>query len=315
MPDFWERARSLVRERTREGGFWRALHGYSPCEGFPRFHLDRYGEWWLAVFHSPDFESRELGDLAEFLASTASGVVLKFRNDDRKAPALGRVVSGDAEAARSLTVEQAGYRFEARLSSSLDAGAYPDAERLRAHLMATSSGKKLLNLYAYTCLFGVAAAKGGARGVVNVDLSRARLKWGQRNYQLNSLRADGRDFVAQDAPLFCRRQARAGATFDAIVVDPPPFYTTGKLRRSSDELLEKDLEAVLPLAAPGETTIHFLQCTARVSEGELRSRVETVLAASPRAARFEVLTWKGPPISPEELAPSFKEARIVLSAV
>jgi 23S rRNA (cytosine1962-C5)-methyltransferase len=243
------------------------------------------------------------------LADTADGVVFKFRNDDRKSLASGRVVVGDARVAEALVVEQPGYRFEAHLTSDLDAGAYPDAEDLRRELLNDSSGKRLLNVFAYTCLFGVVALLGGARSAVNVDVSRRCLRRGQRNYVLNGLRVDGRDFVAADALRFLRRAARAGERWDEVIVDPPPFFSTGKLRRASDETIEECVEAALGVAAPGGR-IHLLQCTARLAADELARRVEAVLARASVRGELELRTWSGSEVSARELAPTFKEARV-----
>lgn len=311
--DIWAEARELVAARSAgRSGFYRALWGYSPHEGFPRLHLDRHGAWWLAVFHAPEVAGPEVEALRAWLAAGAEGVVFKFRNDDRRSVAAGRVVAGDPRAAESLVVDQGLYRFESHLTSDLDAGAYPDAEALRHELLAgLAKGERLLNAFAYTCLFGVCALRGGARAVINVDVSRHVLAWGRANYALNSLKVDGRDFVAEEALKHLRRLGRAGERFDRIVVDPPPFFSVGKLRRASDETLEEGIEAALGVLAPSGT-LHFLQCTARITAAELGERARATVERLGRRASVEVRTWPGEPVSPRELAPTYKEARVRL---
>ena len=116
------------------------------------------------------------------------------------------------------------------------------------------SGKTVLNLFAYTCAFSVAAAAGGAR-TASVDLSRRSLDWGKENFRLNGLDPSpgaGHDFFAGDAFETLRRFARQGRRFDGAVLDPPTFSRDrkGKVFRVEDDF--GALVALLaPLLAPG----------------------------------------------------------------
>jgi 23S rRNA (cytosine1962-C5)-methyltransferase len=57
-------------------------------------------------------------------------------------------------------------------------------------------GIKVLNLFAYTCAFSVAALQAGARQVLNMDMAQGALATGQQNHQLNGL--TGASFLAHD---------------------------------------------------------------------------------------------------------------------
>jgi 23S rRNA G2069 N7-methylase RlmK/C1962 C5-methylase RlmI len=311
----WDEARALVAARDLDArGFHRVLHGYSPGDQAPRFHLDRFGGWWVGTFHADRVDEAALDELAGFLSSSSEGVVWKARNGARdRAP--GSVVRGDPRAAERVLVERPAWRFEARLTEPLGAGAWPDAEPLRDELARTSAGKLVLNLFAYTCLFGIAATRGGARGVVNVDISRTWLDWGRRNYALNDLATDARDFVHEDVHRFLRRPAR-GRVYDAIVVDPPPFYRKEKVRRPSEELLEEVVRGALAYARrDAPATLHVLHCAARVAGDEVRRAVDRALAAAGRRGEVELRSFGVPDLSPRELAPTFKEARVTLAPV
>jgi 23S rRNA G2069 N7-methylase RlmK/C1962 C5-methylase RlmI len=278
----------------------------------PRFHLDRFGGWWVGTFHAESIDERALDPLADYLSSSSNGVVWKTRNTAlERSP--GRVVHGDPRAAERVLVERPAWRFEARLTEPLGAGAWPDAEPLRDELARTSAGKLVLNLFAYTCLFGVAAARGGARGIVNVDISRTWLDWGRRNYALNDLATDARDFVHEDVHRFLRRPAR-GRAYDAIVIDPPPFYRKEKVRRASEELLEEVVTGALAHARKDTTAVlHVLHCAARVGSDEVRRVVDRALAAAGRRGEVELRSFGVTDLSPRELAPTFKEARVTLA--
>jgi 23S rRNA (cytosine1962-C5)-methyltransferase len=101
-----------------------------------------------------------------------------------------------------------------------------DMREVREWLRAVSRHQRVLNLFAYTCSFGVCAALGGATRVVNLDLSRTYLEWGKANYALNGLAADGRDFIYGDALDWLGRFARRSEVFELVIVDPPSFSTT-----------------------------------------------------------------------------------------
>jgi 23S rRNA (cytosine1962-C5)-methyltransferase len=84
-------------------------------------------------------------------------------------------------------------------------------------------GKDVLNLFAYTCSFSVAAAAGGANSTVSVDLSPKHLEWGRGNFVLNGLELSNHQFIRSDAFDYLRRAERQGKQFDLILLDPPSF--------------------------------------------------------------------------------------------
>ena len=55
----------------------------------------------------------------------------------------------------------------------------------RDWLLQNAAGKRVLNLFAYTCSLSVAAIHGGAEEVINLDMASAALATGRKNHQLN----------------------------------------------------------------------------------------------------------------------------------
>jgi 23S rRNA (cytosine1962-C5)-methyltransferase len=298
VADDWSWVRRLLATRVREGSFYRALHGISQL-GLPRYHLDRYGSVWVVTFSAPPEPGDLLSGLGSLLSKSAAGVV--FRHREGRDRSVAHVVEGTCP--EQLVIEHAGYRFEARPLDPIDPGAYPDSEPIRDSVRAESAGKRVLNLFAFTCLNGVVARLAGARSVVNVDLARNHLVRGKRNHELNGLSCDDRDFVAEDVLRFCGR-ARPGS-FDLVVVDPPPLVRRGRLRVESEELVGEMLGRVLPLVAPGGT-VHFLQCTARISAAELEERVRAACPGLP----LVVHAPERPDLDANELPPTFKDVEL-----
>ena len=132
-----------------------------------------------------------------------------------------------------LVAEENGLKFEIRPGNGLSVGLYLDAGGARGWVREHAGGLTVLNLFAYTCGFSVAARAGGATRVLNIDRSRKVLDWGERNHLLNGLRVERRDFLAGDAFEWVPRLAKKGEAFDLVVLDPPSFATSAKSRFSA----------------------------------------------------------------------------------
>jgi 23S rRNA (cytosine1962-C5)-methyltransferase len=125
-------------------------------------------------------------------------------------------------------------------------GLYLDARDARAFVQAEARGRRVLNLFAYTCGFGVAARRGGAARAANVDASRKVLDWGEENLRANGLPVDRFDFIAGDAFEWLGRFARKSEQFELVVLDPPGFATT----KTSRFTAARDYHQLVAAAAP-----------------------------------------------------------------
>jgi 23S rRNA (cytosine1962-C5)-methyltransferase len=208
------------------------------------------------------------------------GKYLPRHNDERVAPAL---LDGDATLPLVTVAEENGMRFGLDFAAGYSAGLFIDQRANRA-LVRRSGVKRLLNTFAYTCSFSVAAALGGAE-TVSVDLSKKSLDRGRENFALNGLdaAAEGRHrFVADDVLEVLPRLARKGERFDAIVLDPPTFSRGNKGRKFQ---VEHDLEALflaaLEVAAPGARVLLSTNCT-RLDRRALESIARYGLKAARR---------------------------------
>jgi 23S rRNA (cytosine1962-C5)-methyltransferase len=99
-------------------------------------------------------------------------------------------------------------------------GLFLDMRQTRQWLRERASGKNVLNLFAYTCAFSVAALAGGAQVVVNNDMSRRALDWGRLNHQLNGQDTTRVRMLPHDLFRSWGKLRRHGG-YDLIVIDPP----------------------------------------------------------------------------------------------
>jgi 23S rRNA (cytosine1962-C5)-methyltransferase len=119
---------------------------------------------------------------------------------------------------------------------------------------------RCLNLFAFTCSFGLCGAVSGAE-TTNVDLAKGALERGRCNYRLNGIAPQNHRFLQDDVFEVLPRLARRGETFDAIVIDPPTFSrgTSRKVFRVAE-----DLPALLTMALGcAESGCHVLLSTNR----------------------------------------------------
>jgi 23S rRNA (cytosine1962-C5)-methyltransferase len=80
----------------------------------------------------------------------------------------------------------------------------------------------VLNLFGYTGLASLAAAAAGAK-VTHVDASKKSVSWARENQSLSGLAETPIRWIVDDASKFVQREARRGAKYDGIILDPPKF--------------------------------------------------------------------------------------------
>ena len=181
------------------------------------------------------------------------------------AAAFGAQASAAAGAAPASGAAglQAEWACSARQSGASSYLSDSDREA-RAEVGADAPGARVLNLFAYTSAFSVAALQGGAAHVVNIDMARGAIATGQQNHQLNGLHG-GAVFLAHDIFHSWGKITRAGP-YELVIVDPPSYQKGSfvatkdyaRLLRRLPDLLSDGGHALLCLNAP-ELSMGFLR--------------------------------------------------------
>ncbi len=109
----------------------------------------------------------------------------------------------------------------------------------------------MLNLFAYTCTFSVAAVLGGALQTTSVDISGRALERGRKNFELNGFDPAEHRWVASDVERFLLRTLRRNEVYDVIILDPPSFGTAGKkatfsIQRDYPRVAEQAIRCLSP---------------------------------------------------------------------
>ncbi len=212
------------------------------------------------------------------------GKHLPRQNEDRAAPVL---LAGDTAAPLRTVVQEGGMHFGLDFAAGYSAGLFIDQRANRA-LVRRDAARRVLNTFAYTCSFSVAAALAGAE-TVSIDLSKKSLDRGRENFALNGLDAAGENrhrFYADDVLDVLPRLARKGETFDTIILDPPTFSRGNKGRKfQAEHDLEALLASALALAAPRAKILLSTNCT-RLTRRALETLARFALKGVRRTADF-----------------------------
>jgi 23S rRNA (cytosine1962-C5)-methyltransferase len=234
----------------------------SPDGWVERFGVD------VLVSHKTD---AALERLKTELCLWALNVDFKFRrvfarflpkqNAEREAP---RLILGDPATNLQSTALERSLSYAIDFAAGYSVGLFID-QRENRRFVRNLAPSTLLNCFAYTCSFSVAAATVGAL-TVSVDLSKKSLTRGRENFALNSVPTTDHRFMADDVMTVLPRLARRGEKFDVIILDPPTFSRTHRGRTFQ---VENDFETLLLAALEvAERDAHILLSTNCSTLGE-----------------------------------------------
>ncbi len=247
--------------------------------------VDLYGDWAALSTYTAQASALAPQVASALLELGLVGVYLKTR---RKAD-LRRLSPSELPADAPLTgapcdgliVHEAGRRYHVRLDDGLSTGLFLDQRDNRSWLQGAARGLRVLNLFAYTCSFSVAAGLGGASQVTSVDLSGSVLRRGAENLALNQLDPSTHRLLRDDARKWVPRAVRRADRYDLIVLDPPSFSSHGSRSFSVARDYGELVEDTIRLLAPGGA----LLCVTNHRATRSDEFADWVLQAAQRAAR------------------------------
>jgi 23S rRNA (cytosine1962-C5)-methyltransferase len=124
-----------------------------------------------------------------------------------------------------LELEENGLAYLADPVGGQKTGWFYDQRDNRRFMARLARGRRVLDLYAYSGGFAVAAAKAGAAAVIAVDSSEAALALAEASAARNGVALRClRGHVFEEA----ERMAAAGERFGVVIADPPPFAKSRK---------------------------------------------------------------------------------------
>ena len=119
-----------------------------------------------------------------------------------------------------------GLKFYIQTTASRHLGAFPEQsvgwDWIEKQITDAHRPTRVLNLFGYTGLASLAAARAGAQ-VTHLDASRKVVTWANENLKLSGLGDRPVRWIVDDALKFLQRTSRRGSTYDGLILDPPKF--------------------------------------------------------------------------------------------
>jgi 23S rRNA (cytosine1962-C5)-methyltransferase len=235
-------------------------------DALPGLAVDVYGGHIVVQLYEPMPDAVLARVLDALMSRGFDGAYLKRRPkqanvivDSRRDDFAPREPVRGAPAPDPLAIVEEGVPLLVRLGDGLSTGLFLDQRENRRRVRAFAAGASVVNLFAYTCAFSVAAALGGARQTVSVDAAAAALERGMANLAHAGIDDPGMHaFVVDDAAAWLRREAKKGARHELVILDPPSYSTTKKSRFSAASDYAPLAAAAMAIVAPGG---RLLACT------------------------------------------------------
>ena len=263
------RDEALCRDRrgdwpSQVADCWRAVHR-GEIRGLDAA-IDVYGPWLRAVCWDESLGPEEaaalltpLLDLVGARTGARGAVIRGHRQNPHQESLTGYTLTLGEPAPPRLTVTEHGLRFGIDLAGAPHPGLFLDQRDARRRVARVAAGRRVANLFAFTCSFSAVAVAHGAEVAFSIDTARGCLRDGAENFALNGLDEGGRGkFIQEDARRWLARQDRARRekpdafrTLDLVVCDPPVFSSVkggGKFSISAE--WEALADAVAGLLSP-----------------------------------------------------------------
>ena len=240
----------------------RIFHGrgglHPGCEGWT---LDAYPPVWVFTSFEPADDAL-LAAVHQALqarwATLAPGAALHWVYQCRH-PQQRETRTMAGQVPEPHVVQEDGARYLVHVLRGQNHGLFLDMAEGRRWVQrhaAQHPGLRVLNLFAYTCAFSVAALRAGAAQVVNVDMAGGALASGRQNHRLNGLAA-GALFWDHDIFSSWSKITRHGP-YGLVIIDPPSYQKGSfvatkdyaRLLRRLPDLLAPGGHALLCLNAP-----------------------------------------------------------------
>lgn len=202
----------------------RLFHGRGRCwPGLEQITVDwLQGVLLVSLFREPpEGQLAELEQMLHTLAASPGWPGQAILLQHRYLPeSPGQWLLGEPQQQR--VIDEDGLHYQLDLGLKQNTGLFLDMRYGRRWVREQAAGKRVLNLFAYTCGFSVAAIAGGAEQVVNLDMARSALSRGRDNHRLNGHELGRVGFLGHE--LFKSwGKVRKGGPYDLIIIDPPTF--------------------------------------------------------------------------------------------
>ncbi|MDQ0472592.1 class I SAM-dependent methyltransferase [Labrys wisconsinensis] len=180
-------------------------------ERFGRFLVDRPEPQAMGRRHRPELWSR------------ADAVFMGMNAEDEGSDGRWKFAGRPVE---TFPAAYRGVAFHGRFTPFRHLGFFPEQaphwDFMVERLKGLGRPAKVLNLFGYTGVASLLAAKAGA-AVTHVDASKKSIGFARENQALAGLTEAPIRWIVDDAVKFTAREERRGSRYDGVVLDPPKY--------------------------------------------------------------------------------------------
>src|SRR6266481_627900 len=286
------------RESMRGSNASRLVNGEG--DRLPGVVIDRYDDFLVAQFLTAGAERLKpwiVEGLEELCAPR--GIFERSEGNVRRAEGLAPstgVLAG-AEPPPDVIIEESGRRHRVDVRGGQKTGFFLDQRPNRDLVATLAGGRRVLNLFAYTGAFAIAAAQGGAAHVTSVESSPAAVLHAEESWFLNGYDPERASFVRDDVFTFLRGDL---PSFDLVILDPPPF---ARRRTEHDRALAgyKDVNLQALRHTERDSLVMTFSCSQHVDAEAFHDAVAA--AAADAGRECQLLARLGPGLDhPQALA-------------
>jgi len=260
-------------------------------DGLPGLIVDRYNGYLVVQFLSAGAEFwRET--IVTVLAEIVPVTGIYERSDvevrEKEGLELRRGLLQGNEPSELIEICENSRRFLVDIRNGHKTGFYLDQRDNRQKITEFSARREVLNCFAYTGGFALAALSAGATKVTNVETSAEALELLNRNVALNGFNPAKVENLTDDVFQVLRKFRDQGRSFDLIILDPPKFAESkSQIERASRGYKDINLLA-FKLLRPGGILFTF-SCSGQISP-ELFQKIvaDSALDAGKSA---QILAW------------------------
>lgn len=283
-------------------------------DGLPGLIVDRYSDFLVCQFLSAGVEYfREviISELQRIFSP--AGIYERSDVDTRLKEGLkprAGILAG-VEPPELIRIEQASLKFLVDIRKGHKTGMYLDQHANRLVISKFAKNNEILNCFAYTGSFTLAALQGGASRVTNIESSAEAIALLDKQISLNGYIADNIDNNQGDVFEVLRQFRESGKQFDMVILDPPKFVSSEQqIKRGCRGYKDINMLAMQLLRKNG--LLITFSCSGHVSSALFQKVVADAALDAQRSAT--IIEFLGHPVD-HPVALNFPEGRYLKGLV
>ena len=264
---------------------YRLVHGEG--DHLPGLVIDRYGSTFVLQISTATIEKLRSAIVTALRdAFQPAAIVERSTSSARAAEGLAEVaglVLGELPDPLIITERGAKYRIDTLAGQKT--GFFLDQREARTALASVSEGRTLLNVCSYTGAFTIVAARAGAVGSTNIDVSGPALDGLRENLALNAIDQRTHETLELDVARALKSLRDQGRTYGLVIVDPPAFVKRRADLGAGGKAYVKTNAHAMRLAAPGASLLSC-SCSQFVEDDQFRAFLGAAAAEAHRDLRI-----------------------------